>query len=751
MFLASSFLRCRPVPFRTQATSSFIAPRLFRTSINRTFRQTNIKYAFPLPSPSPPRWKGVAAKLFSLRIITAPLGMVALAIEESFVSRSRLIRFAAKPFIFGFVDTSIYKGIHEVPKLRRSLPQREADLGTALSCVPVVIWYFVGFSAIWKVRESLSPWKRLTARFFIHVSLPISTCTVFDVGRELLSSYPRYPPLLRKSLDEPLSYQHDVLPQEYIRLISVKAGKPNDPIELNLNSIRFRLPDRTKWIPAKYVPRYEALSYTWDEDERKDKIDLNNIHLELVVVEPRIKTKLKSVWQVLRQLRFFLKTKFEYVHRRKNSKLKSDWDILYSTSWDTALRRVLFVKLKELITGKEMNLSFEILLTRYRKEREKEPIVQKIDWHTGPEYSSGWKAIKKILARPYFIRSWIIQEIVLFSNRSVFIGDYNIIDILHFIELLHTTPEIQRQLASECRIEPELTSRIHNMIKGFLKFEYKDTQNLGKLLATFRGKGSTIPADQVYSLLGLTVERNVVHDSSWLKPSRARTRRFPEIDYKHSIGKLCTDTTKYILTQDGNLDALRMLNTHVKPTNEKNWPSWVPDFTSPLPGLGEPERSTWWRPLVVSRTSVPREKVAFRIEDNKLLVYGHLLSEIREPIRIVENNGRRDKELKHENRRIGERRYWGFLPISIWEDSEGREVHGTVDVKKGDLVVIVAPSQSPLILRRLKDAQRGKEGKECEWPEYNIVGTAHQPELNISNFEDLAKKIRWDFQKMAIV
>ncbi|TGO78250.1 hypothetical protein BELL_0073g00140 [Botrytis elliptica] len=798
MFLASSFLRCRPVPFRSQAANSFIAPRLFRTSINRSFRQTNIKYASP--SPSPPRWMRLAAKLFSLRIIiTVPLDMVALALEKSFVSRSRLIRFAAKLFIYGFVCTSIYKGIYEVPKLLRSLPQREAGLGTALLCVPVVIWYFVGSSAIWKVRESLSPWERLAARFFIYVSLPISISTVFDVGREILSSYPKSPPRLRKSLDDPLSYQHDVLPQGYIRLISVKPGKPEDPIELHMNSIRFRPLDHTNWIPAKYVPRYEALSYTWDEDEKKDKIPVilngkpfditSNLHSALLAIQrgdnfspfwidaicidqndnAEKEQQLRIMHQIYKNatnVRVWLGsddqsvdipaglalmshclTEFEQVRGRKNSKLDSDWDILHSTSWTAVRWRLLYRILREFISGTETDLNMATIAGQYLKEDEKDFVVQKIYWHTGPEHSSGWKAIRKILNHSYFTRSWIIQELVLSSNRSIFVGDYDITDILRFVQLLYATPEIQRELPSECRIEPEVTWRIHQLIESII--DYNGALDLAKLLATFRGKGSKMPEDQIYSLLGLTAEKNTSYNGH-------RLVRFPEIDYRQSIQKLCTDTTKYILAQNNNLDVLRMVNTHAKPMNEEQWPSWVPNFTSPLPGLGE-AKSSYWRlpPGDASRTRLPRQKRAIHTENDRLLIYGHVLSEIRKPIRVVENNGRRNKELEHEKRPIGERQLpifeMEFLPMSVWEDSEEREVHGTIDVKKGDLVVMVARSQSPLILRRLKDAQRDKKVKECEWPEYNIVGTAYIPELDQIKFDDLAQKIKWDFQKMAIV
>ncbi|KAF7949008.1 hypothetical protein EAE96_008184 [Botrytis aclada] len=492
-----------------------------------------------------------------------------------------------------------------------------------------------------------------------------------------------------------------------------------------MNSIKYCPPHRTKWSFEAYVPQHEALSYTWDEDENKDKLPMilngkpfyitPNLHsallairrgdnpmpfwIDTICIDQNDNAEKEQQLRIMHQIykhatnvRIWLGnddqsvdiraglalmshclTKFEQVRGRRNSKLESDWDILFSTSWSTIKWRALFGELEEIITGKTIDFSRKTVEAEYLEEGEKKPIVPKIDWHTGPEYS------------------------------SVFVGDYDITDILRFVELLYAT--------SECRIEPEVTSRIHHLVRSIV--EYRGALNLGKLLATFRGKGSTIPADQVYSLLGLTVEGDT-------------GKKKIGIDYKQSTQKLCTDTTKYILAKDNNLDVLRMVNTHAKPINEK-WPLWVPDFTSPLPGLGEPKSSYWKLPPAdLSRTRLPAEKMNILLENGKLIIHGHVLSEIRKPLGIVENNGQRDKELEYEKRPIGERQHPRFdpefLPMSVWEDSEGREVRGTVDVKKGDLVVMVARSESPLILRRLMGAQRGREGIECEWPEYTIVG-----------------------------
>ncbi|TGO11395.1 hypothetical protein BTUL_0110g00060 [Botrytis tulipae] len=137
--------------------------------------------------------------------------------------------------------------------------------------------------------------------------------------------------------------------------------------------------------------------------------------------------------------------------------------------------------------------------------------------------------------------------------------------------------------------------------------------NLGELLARFRGKKSTLPMDQVYSVLGMTIDASIMQ----------------------SLRKLCTDTTRYILEEDENLGALRMINTRAKPTNYKDWPSWVPDFSSPLPGPGEPESMQW----NLKSSTFPSNMNKFFVDRGRLVVYGHVLGEIEGLVGIIQRNG----------------------------------------------------------------------------------------------------------------
>ncbi|KAF7893173.1 uncharacterized protein EAF02_000711 [Botrytis sinoallii] len=400
------------------------------------------------------------------------------------------------------------------------------------------------------------------------------------------------------------------------------------------------------------------------------------------------------------------------------------------------------------------------------------------DWHTGPEYISGWKAMQNILARPYFTRSCIIQEMVLSSNRKILVGHHDVTNILDLVFIIHNFPQIKNRIPAQYLNEPDVIPRIYQLslamqtYRTALKSMYvvpgtnrefklagQRGLNLGELLARFRGKESTLPMDHVYSVLGMTIDSSIMYKvpfwTSWTK--KLPVQQLPQIDHKQSLRKLCTDTTRYILKEDGDLGALRMINTHKKPTKDKDWPSWVPDFSSQLPGPGEPESMQW----NLESSTFPQNMNKFFVDRGRLVVYGHVLGEIEGLVGMIQRNGEysnktgdRPSELKKENLRLSQYRDgFGFLPLAISRDSEGRYVFGGTSMRKGDLVVVVGKGRDPLILRRLKHGEElgGESRKEStETPVYQLVATA-----NIPGIEKIQKKlalddIQWDVEKMII-
>ncbi|THV52373.1 hypothetical protein BGAL_0081g00240 [Botrytis galanthina] len=97
-----------------------------------------------------------------------------------------------------------------------------------------------------------------------------------------------------KSKYSSASYQYGSLRKGYIRLASIKAGNADDPIELEMNHVKFHpvaiYGDLPPFFPN--VPTYEALSYAWGESENTVPIKLNgqpfsitpNLHSALLVL-----------------------------------------------------------------------------------------------------------------------------------------------------------------------------------------------------------------------------------------------------------------------------------------------------------------------------------------------------------------------------------------------------------------------------------------------------------------------------------
>ncbi|TGO66976.1 hypothetical protein BOTNAR_0050g00100 [Botryotinia narcissicola] len=369
------------------------------------------------------------------------------------------------------------------------------------------------------------------------------------------------------------------------------------------------------------------------------------------------------------------------------------------------------------------------------------------DWHTGLEYVSGWKAILNILARPYFTRSWIIQEMVLSSNRKILVGHHDVTNILDLIFIIHNFPQIKNRIPTLFLNESDVIPRIYQLSLAMqtyrtpLKLMYvvpgtnRDFKlagqkglNLGELLARFRGKESTLPMDHL-----------------------------PQFDHKQSLRKLCTDTTRYVLKEDGDLGALRMIDTHKKPTKDKDWPSWVPDFSSPLPGPDEPESMQW----NLESSTFPQNMNRFFVDGDRLVVHGHVLGEIKEPVGMIQKNGEysnktddRQSELKKGNLRLSQYRDgFRFLPFAVSRDSEGRYVFGGTSMRMGHLVVVVGRGRGPLILRRLEHGEElgGDSKKESiETPVYHLVATANIPGIEKIQKELALDDIQWDVKEMII-
>lgn len=118
-----------------------------------------------------------------------------------------------------------------------------------------------------------------------------------------------------------------------------------------------------------------------------------------------------------------------------------------------------------------------------------------------------------------------------------------------------------------------------------------------------------------------------------------------------------------------------MINTHAKPTKDKDWRSWVPDFSSPLPGPGEPGSMEW----KLESSAFPQSMNKLFLDRGRLVVYEHVLGEIEGLVVIIQRNREYSNkpsdgqsELKKEILRLSQYRDGlGFLPLAVSRDSKG--------------------------------------------------------------------------------
>jgi len=159
-----------------------------------------------------------------------------------------------------------------------------------------------------------------------------------------------------------------------------------------------------------------------------------------------------------------------------------------------------------------------------------------------------------LLARPYFSRIWVIQEVFMARSTLVMCGSCSV-PLRALMDCIYGY------------LETRVTAqRIPAVLSGLLQdcdYTTNPRGTLWYLLARTRNCISTDPRDGIFALKGLMLSGAHELDSF--------------VDYDHSVELVFTNVTEYLLpcVQLWFLLAIR----HPHPIRE-NFPSWVPDWSS---------------------------------------------------------------------------------------------------------------------------------------------------------------------------
>lgn len=331
-------------------------------------------------------------------------------------------------------------------------------------------------------------------------------------------------------------------------------------------------------IPPKRL-KYEALSYVWGDSEPAERL-----HITGVDVDPNAEQSNSSrsegalsiqpnLASALRHLRDPLKPRVFWIDavciNQNDISERSQQVVRMDSIFELAARVVIW--LGPVSTDSPLALqTLELLGKQIERLGDSEtvpaPNRTHMRWHTLLSCDpAALAAARSLLARPYFLRLWIWQEIILGSRNAVVQCGTNQIRWYHLrraIILLRETnfPDVRMRiglLADPLLYLPYWTSASARH-KGSI-----DSNN-GIMLAlhgTSRAK-CTDPRDRIYSLLGICEERL----ASKVKPN-----------YELPPEQIYLDFSLIFLKECRSLSLLRFCDLSSRRIGSV---TWVPDFTN---------------------------------------------------------------------------------------------------------------------------------------------------------------------------
>ncbi|KAK4460584.1 heterokaryon incompatibility protein-domain-containing protein [Cladorrhinum samala] len=191
------------------------------------------------------------------------------------------------------------------------------------------------------------------------------------------------------------------------------------------------------------------------------------------------------------------------------------------------------------------------------------------------------KAFARILGRPWWRRSWIVQEICLAEEAIIVCGDlvmdWEVLSLLTIscgmMDLGEASVAAMSDLGGTgCAMFLVQMRAMRRHSAGVTDTSFFD------LLVRCRSLQATDPRDKVYALLGLAQPQDPIHE---LLP----------VDYAVEVTECYIQLALAILTSSRNLDLLAVERS---PASGKTLPSWVPDWR-------DAETRVAMLPLMVSR------------------------------------------------------------------------------------------------------------------------------------------------------
>ncbi|KAH6656046.1 heterokaryon incompatibility protein-domain-containing protein [Truncatella angustata] len=380
-------------------------------------------------------------------------------------------------------------------------------------------------------------------------------CALIAAGLEALSLY-RLPP-----------FRYIPLEPDQIRLLRIQPGISSSPVHCMTYNID------QKAATTKYL----ALSYCWGSPTRFSRtIVLNNCRLS---IQP-------NLYQALVALR----------RRDEVVELWADAICINQSNIDERNSQVaqmdqIYISASSVIIwlGEAGDESDYVM--RSIANRDLEAFIT-------PRFMF---AIIRILKRPWFTRTWIVQEFVLNPKQPLLVcGSAPEVTINQFLEAYYAgypmaanerfppiagigTPSKSEQARSWSLLHHSLLTMLMSIRNGIQRHSPRGYYSLDHALFATRSFCATDPRDKIFGLLALT---------------DVETRQKIQPNYDKTVEDVFQDVTRYFLINEASTSIYWIAPFGAGKTRNKtrdaSVPSWVPDFSdasmqaNPIP-YGDPE------------------------------------------------------------------------------------------------------------------------------------------------------------------
>ena len=385
-------------------------------------------------------------------------------------------------------------------------------------------------------------------------------------------------------------FHYSILRDAHIRLVHLNVGIKIDALSIQIQEN----------VELQTAPVYEALSYTWGDSKKECSISCGSGSIAIT----------SNLAAALLQLRSPDKSRALWIDQ-----ICINQDDVDERSKQVALMRKIYFEAKNVVIwlgeeGPDDEMAFRfvpVLLSRlpplstsHGGVARRGLVARDILPIAG---SPAWIALSRVFNRPYFRRSWIIQEVALARHAVVHCGPH----VIDWDVLAAASSYQMGQLHSDAE-------NAHDAVAAIMEFHRNDHgrgNNIVDTLFMSYRFNCTDPRDKVFAMLGLA-------QALVLQP-----------DYSARVEDVYLTTTQLLIVEFGNLDILCCVS---HPKTVATLPSWVPDWQVQVAVKRKLGKST------VRVPDAPRQQVKYLINHRTLTVEGWCVASIASVANVFTRN-----------------------------------------------------------------------------------------------------------------